>query len=340
MIQSAEMRNPRPRLPGKKSGGSENRATDRRGLRGTAIPARRRRSLKAPAPKMGGFLPNDPSPNDQSTPGGARSAYYGFREYDPKTGRWMSRDPIGERGGANLYGFAGNDGIGRWDWLGLAPLKDRYMEDDDAAMDAARDIYQETIKNRWEYGGLILACFKRHELVERNCKCAEKSESSGSGEGPEQRCLRKIVWFDMYYLYSPPVTSQDRESVDLDLEIEKYRDYSDNGNRCYVIGFYHSHPPPTPPRTRENRREGWTDLLWREYRRNRFLANHFSPEDYKYGRSQSMARIWVVLPNGEVRRLELDKHPKGTSIPKIPVVVHPDSTVLIGNVNRKRRQHD
>ena len=31
---------------------------------------------------------------------------------------WLSRDPIGERGGLNLYGFAGNDGVNRWDYLG------------------------------------------------------------------------------------------------------------------------------------------------------------------------------------------------------------------------------
>ena len=29
---------------------------------------------------------------------------YGYRYYDPVTGRWLSRDPIGEEGGANLYG--------------------------------------------------------------------------------------------------------------------------------------------------------------------------------------------------------------------------------------------
>ncbi|MEP2775034.1 MAG: RHS repeat-associated core domain-containing protein [Luteolibacter sp.] len=45
--------------------------------------------------------------------------YYGYRFYDPVTGRWPSRDPIGERGGVNLYGFAGNDGVGQWDFLGL-----------------------------------------------------------------------------------------------------------------------------------------------------------------------------------------------------------------------------
>jgi RHS repeat-associated protein len=37
--------------------------------------------------------------------------YYGYRYYDPVTGRWPSRDPIGESGGVNLYGFVENDGL-------------------------------------------------------------------------------------------------------------------------------------------------------------------------------------------------------------------------------------
>lgn len=45
---------------------------------------------------------------------------YGYRYYDPVTGRWPSRDPIGERGGINLYGMVGNDAVGRWDYMGLA----------------------------------------------------------------------------------------------------------------------------------------------------------------------------------------------------------------------------
>ena len=45
--------------------------------------------------------------------------YYGYRYYDPNIGRWLSRDPIAESGGNNLYGFVGNDGINRWDRLGL-----------------------------------------------------------------------------------------------------------------------------------------------------------------------------------------------------------------------------
>jgi hypothetical protein len=39
--------------------------------------------------------------------------------YDPKVGRWLNRDPLGTAGGANLYCFAGNDGINRIDPFGL-----------------------------------------------------------------------------------------------------------------------------------------------------------------------------------------------------------------------------
>lgn len=39
--------------------------------------------------------------------------------YNPVEGRWCSRDPIGEQGGVNLYGFVANDGIAELDALGL-----------------------------------------------------------------------------------------------------------------------------------------------------------------------------------------------------------------------------
>ena len=44
--------------------------------------------------------------------------YYGYRYYDPITGRWPSRDPIEEEGGVNLYGFVGNNAVEKWDHLG------------------------------------------------------------------------------------------------------------------------------------------------------------------------------------------------------------------------------
>lgn len=45
--------------------------------------------------------------------------YYGYRFYDPTNGRWLSKDPLGEMGGLNLYGFVTNDGLNRADFLGL-----------------------------------------------------------------------------------------------------------------------------------------------------------------------------------------------------------------------------
>jgi len=59
--------------------------------------------------------------------------YYGYRYYDPGTGRWPNRDPLGEPGfellrgrggklrgdGPNLYAFVRNNPVGRIDFLGL-----------------------------------------------------------------------------------------------------------------------------------------------------------------------------------------------------------------------------
>ena len=47
-------------------------------------------------------------------------SYYGYRYYDPKTGRWPSRDPIEEEGGVNLYGFVFNRPTNLVDSLGLS----------------------------------------------------------------------------------------------------------------------------------------------------------------------------------------------------------------------------
>lgn len=58
--------------------------------------------------------------------------YYGFRYYNPSTGRWPNRDPIEERGGLNLYGFVYNDALDFFDFLGLC------CESEQAAYDSAK----------------------------------------------------------------------------------------------------------------------------------------------------------------------------------------------------------
>lgn len=48
--------------------------------------------------------------------------YYGHRFYSPGLGRWVSRDPIGERGGLNIHVFVRNSAIDGNDLLGRQAL--------------------------------------------------------------------------------------------------------------------------------------------------------------------------------------------------------------------------
>jgi len=41
----------------------------------------------------------------------------GLRYYNPELGRWVSRDPAGEVGGPNLFGFVNNAPIDAFDYL-------------------------------------------------------------------------------------------------------------------------------------------------------------------------------------------------------------------------------
>ena len=45
--------------------------------------------------------------------------YYGYRYYNASTGRWLSRDPLEEQGGNNLYNMVGNDPVDSFDILGM-----------------------------------------------------------------------------------------------------------------------------------------------------------------------------------------------------------------------------
>ena len=48
---------------------------------------------------------------------------YGFRYYDPETGRWLSRDPLGEFSALNIYAFISNDPLNDFDLIGLTSYK-------------------------------------------------------------------------------------------------------------------------------------------------------------------------------------------------------------------------
>ncbi|MCH8541477.1 MAG: hypothetical protein LAT58_12010, partial [Opitutales bacterium] len=55
---------------------------------------------------------------------------FGLRLYDPTTGQWLSRDPMGEAGGLNLYAYTNNDPVNYVDVLGLkgVPCNSPWLE--------------------------------------------------------------------------------------------------------------------------------------------------------------------------------------------------------------------
>jgi len=68
-------------------------------------------------------LRKSPDSRRVAAPAATKSAsgvrYYGQRYYNPSTGRWLSRDPLKERGGVNLYNFCGNNPVNSFDVNGL-----------------------------------------------------------------------------------------------------------------------------------------------------------------------------------------------------------------------------
>jgi len=85
--------------------------------------------------------------------------HYGYRYYDPVTGRWPSRDPIGEIGGVNLYGFVYNSPLSWIDLLGLrhCPCGANIGEEivvDDAGEECCNDEIQE-VRLRMDVGDIV-----------------------------------------------------------------------------------------------------------------------------------------------------------------------------------------
>jgi RHS repeat-associated protein len=82
-------------------------------------------------------------------------ADYLYRYYDPLTGRWPSRDQIEEDGGVNLYGFVGNDGVDRCDFVGLMTYFAIYYEnpakDPDGSFKRAAETWKKKIESQADF---------------------------------------------------------------------------------------------------------------------------------------------------------------------------------------------
>jgi RHS repeat-associated protein len=61
----------------------------------------------------------DGETDNPTTTGADGLSHFGYRYYSPRLGRWLSRDPIGEGGGINVYAYVANDPAGGADAMGL-----------------------------------------------------------------------------------------------------------------------------------------------------------------------------------------------------------------------------
>jgi RHS repeat-associated protein len=97
--------------------------------------------------------------------------YYGYRYYKPSTGTWPNRDPIGEKGGKNIYAFVGNDpifyvdvfGWGRWNieiipsgssWSVPVITASYFATADDLKKVCCGQTYHVT-REAWTLGGIV-----------------------------------------------------------------------------------------------------------------------------------------------------------------------------------------
>jgi hypothetical protein len=89
--------------------------------------------------------------------------YYGYRYYNPSTGRWPSRDPVEESGGANVYAFLNNAAVVHWDYLGLS-ASNCQTKCGPAVTRTTQRVLQDvaTAFAGWDIVGKLTACNRLH----------------------------------------------------------------------------------------------------------------------------------------------------------------------------------
>jgi len=150
----------------------------------------------------------------------------GHRSYQPETGRWISRDPLGEMGGKHLYCLLRNTGINKYDPIGLAESCCK-QEDIDLAGYVASVAAQEKTKDdeAWpqrEFCGLLCCDKKNFSVI-----------AVGMHPGPVPQGLDKAT--------CDPRKEEVREQIGRGVIIRSWKYYKcpDGSNE---VGIFHSHP--------------------------------------------------------------------------------------------------
>jgi RHS repeat-associated protein len=104
--------------------------------------------------------------------------YYLYRFYDPYLQRWLNQDPIGERGGNNLYQYIQNDPVNYFDAFGL-------YRDCGAEYNACMSACMKK-RSPWEDSDNSKKCnkWKRYAYCEATCQAAYMAcEAENAAEG-------------------------------------------------------------------------------------------------------------------------------------------------------------
>jgi len=92
------------------------------------------------------------------------AAKFGYRFYNPDSGRWLNRDPLGESGGKNLFSFALNFPTGAYDTLGES---------------ASYFNCQTSHMHRHVSGGVLAAFGVAYDETVRECDCCDENGATG-----------------------------------------------------------------------------------------------------------------------------------------------------------------
>jgi uncharacterized protein RhaS with RHS repeats len=210
---------------------------------------------------------------------------YGYRYYDPVTGRWPSRDPIEERGGLNLYGFVGNQSLSGYDYLGLAPPNGTFNDAHTAAhfagsrgWEKAEAEKQQTENDPWSQKNKTdFEFFIRMEYCGRICKCGDREIYSYTGPlkgtAPEAVYNRNVKTRNDWNTELARIRASNQNKPRSQREEEPKKPRYAGGScapnrppRCRTLGrnwktvaYYHTHPYGTSFSEGENGDIGWAN---------------------------------------------------------------------------------